>query len=52
MTICCEMTDKIERTAADFQNNSQRLSVIVGTFTFAVFHELAYAVSDALQIPV
>ncbi len=52
VTICYEMIDKIESTAANFQNPAQRQSVIVGTFTVAVLHELAYAVFDVLQVPV
>jgi hypothetical protein len=50
-TICYEMVEQIERIAAK-ANPSMQQTVIVGTFVQAVFHEVAEAVMDILQVPV
>jgi Putative metallopeptidase len=53
VTICYELIDKIENIAAGVKGNDPlKQMVIVGTFTQAVLHELAYAVFDVLQVPV
>jgi len=53
VTICYELIDKIEKIAGTITNNdSLKQTVIVGTFTETVLHELAYAVFDVLQVPV
>jgi len=52
VTICYELIDKIEKVAAGLDDGSLKQTVIVGTFTQAVLHELAYAVFDALQVPI
>ena len=53
VTVCYELIDKIQKVAAGIKGNDRlKQMVIVGTFTQAVLHELAYGVFDALQIPV
>ena len=53
VTICYELVDGIQKIAAGVQGNDPlKRMVIVGTFTQAVLHELAYAVFDVLQVPV
>ena len=53
VTICYELIDKIEIVAANVKDNEPlKQTIIVGTFTQAVLHELAYAVFDILQVPV
>ena len=53
VTVCYELIDKIQKIAADVKDNEPlKRMVIVGTFTQAVLHELAYAVFDVLEIPV
>jgi hypothetical protein len=53
VTICYELIDEIEKIAAGITGNDNlKQTVIVGTFTQAVLHELAYAVFDMLQVPV
>jgi len=51
-TVCYELIDKIEKTAAGITDPALKQTVIVGTFTQAVLHELAYAVFDSMQIPI
>jgi hypothetical protein len=47
------LIDQIERISAGITgNDSLKQTVIVGTFTQAVLHELAYGVFDVLQVPV
>ena len=47
------MIDQIEGISAGITgNNSLKQTVIVGTFTQGVLHELAYGVFDVLQVPV
>jgi hypothetical protein len=50
-TICYELVEQIERVAAKADPDQQQ-TVIVGTFVQAVFHEVAAAVLDILQVPV
>jgi hypothetical protein len=50
-TICYELAEQIERVAAKTEENL-RDTVIVGTFVQAVFHEVALAVLDILQVPI
>jgi hypothetical protein len=50
-TICYELVEQIERVAAKTEEN-RRETVIVGTFVQAVFHEVALAVLDILQVPI
>jgi hypothetical protein len=53
VTVCYELIDKIEKVAAGITgNDALKQMVIVGTFTQAVLHELAYGVFDVLQVPV
>jgi Putative metallopeptidase len=53
VTICYELIDKIQKIASGVKDNEPlKRMVIVGTFTQAVLHELAYAVFDVLEIPV
>jgi hypothetical protein len=52
VTICYELIDEIEKLAASVTDPSLRQTVIVGTFTQTVLHELAYAVFDVLQVPI
>jgi hypothetical protein len=52
VTICYELIDKIEKVAAKINNNNLKQTIIVGAFTQAVLHELAYAVFDVLQVPI
>ena len=53
VTVCYELIDKIQKIAAGVTDNEPlKRMVIVGTFTQAVLHELAYAVFDVLEIPV
>ena len=52
VTVCYELIDKIEKTAAGISDNDTKQMVIVGTFTEVVLHELAYAIFDVLQAPV
>jgi Putative metallopeptidase len=53
VTICYELIAKIEKTAAAITGDDRlKQIVIVGTFTQAVLHELAYGVFDVLQVPV
>jgi hypothetical protein len=53
VTVCYELIDKIQKTAAAIKgDDGLKQTVIVGTFTQAVLHELAYGVFDALQVPV
>ncbi len=53
VTICYELIDKIQKIAAGVKDNEPlKRMVIVGTFTQAVLHELAYAVFDVLEVPV
>jgi hypothetical protein len=52
VTVCYELIDKIEKTAAGISDNDTKQMVIVGTFTEVVLHELAYAIFDVLQVPV
>ncbi len=53
VTVCYELIDQIQKIAAGVQGNDPlKQMVIVGTFTQAVLHELAYAVFDVLQVPV
>jgi hypothetical protein len=49
--ICFEMIDQIEKFAAKANENSREI-VIVGTFVQALFHEVAEAIFDILQVPV
>ena len=50
-TICYELVEQIERVAAKTEENL-RETVLVGTFVQAVFHEVALAVLDILQVPI
>ena len=50
-TICYELVEQIEAVAAK-ADPSLKETVIVGTFVQAVFHEVATAVLDILQVPV
>jgi Putative metallopeptidase len=50
-TVCYELVEQIERVAAKTDENLREM-VIVGTFVQAVFHEVASAVIDILQVPV
>ena len=50
-TICYEHVEQIEAVAAK-ADPSLKDTVIVGTFVQAVFHEVATAVLDILQVPV
>jgi hypothetical protein len=50
-TICYELAEQIERVAAKTEENL-RETVLVGTFVQAVFHEVALAVLDILQVPI
>jgi hypothetical protein len=50
-TICYELVEQIERVAAKTEENLRK-TVIVGTFVQAVFHEVALAVLDVLQVPI
>jgi hypothetical protein len=53
VTVCYELIDKIQKTAAAIKDDdSLKQMVIIGTFTQAVLHELAYGIFDALQVPV
>lgn len=52
VTVCYELIDKIEKTASGITDSDTKQMVIVGTFTEAVLHELAYAIFDVLQVPV
>ncbi len=53
VTVCYELIDKIQKTAAGIKgDDALKQMVIVGTFTQAVLHELAYGVFDVLQVPV
>ncbi len=53
VTVCYELIDKIQKIAAGVKDNEPlKRMVIVGTFTQAVLHELAYAVFDVLEVPV
>jgi hypothetical protein len=49
--ICYEMIDQIEKFAAKANQNSREI-IVVGTFVQAVFHEVAHAIFDILQVPV
>lgn len=49
--VCYELIDQIEKFAAKANENSREI-VIVGTFVQAVFHEVAEAIFDILQVPV
>lgn len=51
VTVCYELVDKIERTAAKVDPESREL-VLVGTIIQAIFHETAVAVFDVFQVPV
>ena len=51
VTICYEMVEQIERIAAK-ADPVERDSVIAGTIVLAVFHEVAEAVFDILQVPI
>jgi Putative metallopeptidase len=50
-TICYELVEQIEAVAQKADPNLQE-TVMVGTFVQAVFHEVAAAVLDILQVPV
>jgi hypothetical protein len=52
VTICYELIDKIQKMAASIPDPALKQTVVVGTFTQTVLHELAYAVFDVLQVPV
>jgi hypothetical protein len=53
VTICYELIDAIQKTADAIKgNDSLKQTVVVGTFTQVVLHELAYGIFDALQVPV
>jgi hypothetical protein len=53
VTVCYELINKIQQVAAGIKDNdSLKQTVIVGTFTQAVLHELAYGIFDVLQVPV
>jgi hypothetical protein len=49
--VCYELIDQIEKFAAKANENSREI-IIVGTFVQAVFHEVAEAIFDILQVPV
>jgi hypothetical protein len=50
-TICYELVEQIERVAGKTEEDL-RETVLVGTFVQAVFHEVALAVLDILQVPI
>ena len=50
-TICYELVDQIFKVAANVDANA-RSTVIAGAFIQATLHEVAYAIIDALQLPV
>jgi hypothetical protein len=53
VTVCYELIDKIQKVAAGItDNDTLKQTVMVGTFTETVLHELAYGVFDVLQVPV
>ena len=52
VTVCYELIDKIEKTASGITDSDTKQTVIVGTFTEVVLHELVYAIFDVLQVPV
>jgi hypothetical protein len=53
VTICYELIDAIQKTADAIKgNDGLKQTVVVGTFTQVVLHELAYGIFDALQVPV
>jgi hypothetical protein len=53
VTVCYELINKIEQVAAGIKDNDRlKQTVLVGTFTQAVLHELAWGVFDVLQVPV
>ncbi len=49
--VCYELIDQIEKFAAKANPNSREV-IVVGTFVQAVFHEVAEAIFDILQVPV
>ncbi len=49
--VCYELIDQIEKFAAKANENSREI-IIVGTFVQAMFHEVAEAMFDILQVPV
>jgi hypothetical protein len=51
VTVCYELVDKIQQTAAKVDPDSRDL-VLVGTIIQAIFHETAVAVFDVLQVPI
>jgi hypothetical protein len=51
VTVCYELVDQIEQTAAKVDPDARDL-VLVGTIIQAVFHETAVAVFDVLQVPI
>jgi hypothetical protein len=51
VTVCYELVDKIEQTAAKADPDSRDL-VLVGTIIQAIFHETAFAVFDLMQVPI
>jgi hypothetical protein len=53
VTVWYELINKIEQVAAGIKDNDRlKQTVIVGTFTQVVLHELAWGVFDVLQVPV
>src|SRR5262249_24886406 len=50
-TICYELVEQIERVAAKTDEDKREM-VLVGTFVQAMFHEVALAVLDVLQVPI
>lgn len=51
VTICYELVEQIERLAAK-ADPDQRDNVVTGTVVLAVFHEVAEAVFDLLEVPI
>ena len=52
-TICYEVMDQVAKIAARRTNSTQlRQTVVIGAFIQAALHETAYAIFDALDIPI